>query len=56
MSIFFLPGKPLSLWLIGGLGPGGLDSQRIPENERAGLGSLGVPRFECQTTGTQIPN
>ena len=35
-------------WLIGGLGPGGLDSDWIPENERDGC-------LESQTTGPQTP-
>ena len=35
-------------WLIGGLGPGGLDSDWIPENERDCY--LGAVRFESQTT------
>ena len=37
---------------IGGLGPGGLDSDWIPENERDC--DLGAPRFESQTTNFQL--
>ena len=43
------------VWVVG-LGPGGLDSDGIPEKMKGIVIYLGVPRFESQTTGPQTNN